>query len=72
MENKKLYSSGLFIIGFIVGAIAAFSFVSYSNSNLFVRGIFGDKCYARGSEHGNIKHPLYFDTLDECLDSLLK
>lgn len=59
---------GIAIIAFIFGVIV-FSATATSNKN-FIRGQYGKKCYMVGSEHGNIKYPIYFETLDECLKSL--
>lgn len=39
---------------------------------LYVRGQYGKKCYTEEQAHGNITRPIYFDTLGECLESLLR
>lgn len=55
------------IIVLICFGIGLFSFARRDG---FIRGQYGRKCYNVGSEHGNIKYPVYFETLEECLDSL--
>jgi hypothetical protein len=56
------------ILGFLLGA-SFFTAMATSNRN-FVKGQYGHKCYLSGTEHGNIKYKIYFETLDECLKSL--
>lgn len=52
-------------------ACAALFFVYKAHSNLlWVHGKYGEKCYLAGSEHKNIKYPVYFNTRQECLDDL--
>lgn len=57
------------IIAAVILGLVAFSISATSNNN-FVRGKHGSKCYMEGTEHGNIRMPIYFETLEECLKSL--
>lgn len=34
--------------------------------NVYVAGKYGSLCYLVGNEHGNIKYPIYFNSLDKC------
>ncbi|MEE8151276.1 MAG: hypothetical protein V3T43_06130 [Nitrosomonadaceae bacterium] len=38
------------------------------NTGSFISGEYGTKCYNEGEEHGGIKYPVKFDTLEECLE----
>lgn len=62
---KLLYV--IFVIAFLTLCVL-FAFADRGTS--FIRGEFGVKCYINGSEHGNIKYPIFFDSLEDCLASL--
>ena len=36
----------------------------------YIRGTYGTKCYVEEQAHEGIKKPLYFNSIEECLDSL--
>lgn len=67
MTHRKLLT--LFIV--IILALLAFGVnAKIASDYSFVKGKYGHKCYAVGSEHGNIEYKVYFKTLEECLNSL--
>lgn len=56
------------VLGFICGALL---FTVYANEKAeFLKGKYGHKCYMRGSEHGNIEYPIFFESVDDCLKSI--
>lgn len=60
----------LIVIAIIVFGLITFTQLSKEENSIFVRGVYGSKCYPKGFENKNIKHPLYFDSLNECIASL--
>ena len=60
------------IILFVVAFIASIVIVQSIVQEQYLRGQHGEKCYITGEQHGNIniQRAMYFDTLQECLDSL--
>lgn len=59
------------VLGLIL--LIVFCTVLYAMSRLdYTRGKFGDKCYPKGEEHGNIKYRLYYTSLEDCESSLNK
>lgn len=66
-SNKRVVIGIVAIILLVLASLA----VAYAvNKGEYVRGEYGKKCYITGSQHGNIKYPIYYDTLAECLKSL--
>lgn len=51
----------------VLGLLVMFAFAKQTTS--YLKGKYGQKCYISGSEHKNIKYPIYYDTLDDCLAS---
>lgn len=60
----------LAILAMVLVVFGCFFVARAVGDDEFVRGKYGAKCYIRGTEHANIKYPIYFDTLDDCLKSL--
>lgn len=66
-KERKLTFAILLITAIMFGSFV----LSYARiGGDFVRGKYGGKCYIVGSEHGNIEYPVYYDTVEECLESL--
>lgn len=63
--KRKLIISLLFF--FIFALVFIFAYVLQYD---YVRGRTGEHCYPIKEKHGNIKYPLYYKTLEECLNSL--
>lgn len=56
------------IVTWVVWILSSNAIVNYEHPA--VRGEFGKICYFVGSEHKNIKKPLYFDSIELCQESL--
>lgn len=58
------------LIGIVLGLMAVFFLVNAHASLEWVHGKYGEKCYIKGTEHKNIRYPVYFDSREECLRDL--
>lgn len=56
------------VVGFVIVA-GAYAYTQDKQLE-YVRGQHGDICYLRDFANKNIKYPLYFRTIDECVASL--
>lgn len=57
--------------GSITIVILVSVFLLASDSKMvWVRGEYGKRCYEKGEEHKNIKYPVLFETLEDCLESI--
>lgn len=57
----------ILIASVIIGSLfAVYSF----QKKTFVRGKYGSKCYTVKNMNKNIKYPIYFNSLHECLVTL--
>jgi len=65
MINKIIY----FFIALIVVIGTLFAVYSFQNKT-YIRGKYGEHCYTIKNKHPNIKHPIYFSSLQDCLNSL--
>ncbi len=65
--TTKIKLLATLIIVIIILTVIVFSSIA---SQDYVRGKYGTKCYEKGKEHKNIKHFIYFGSLEECLESL--
>lgn len=62
--------SSVVVLVFIL--LGLFWAVNAQNDLEWVHGKYGEKCYIKGTEHKNIKYPVYFDSYEECELDLLK
>lgn len=52
----------------VIGSLfAAYSFQRHT----YVKGKYGQKCYTIENMNRNIKYPIYFDSLEDCLNTLI-
>lgn len=58
----------IFII-LIVAIGTLYAIYSFQNET-YVRGKYGKHCYTVKNMHPNIKRPIYFNSLNNCLNSL--
>lgn len=62
------FSIAVFILSLGILILALYHVHSFNHA--IVKGKYGTKCYLAGQESNNIKYPVYFDSLDECMKSL--
>ena len=70
VSQKRQFRLLLILVLVEVIAVAGLFTVHRAGEGEYVRGKFGEKCYHIGSEHGNIKYPIFYPSLDDCLKSL--
>jgi len=66
-----------FYISITISAVLAvflvISFILGFNSGVkYIASKYGNKCYIVGQENGNIKYPIKFETLEDCLQFIEK
>lgn len=42
--------------------------ILYSKTEIYICGEYGKYCYEQGKEHKNIRYPVKFNTLEDCLN----
>lgn len=68
MINSMKIIIGIIITMFIIFVIA-YMVLGYKTQT-YVRGKYGKHCYTVQNQNKNIKHPIYFKSLQECLETL--
>ena len=76
--RKRYHKKVILLIALILSGVGIFVFQGIEErqeevlelGQVYVRGKYSEgNCYVKGSEHGNIKYLLEYDSLQDCLDS---
>ncbi len=71
MLNKKnilRYLTTTVLVVIVTSFLVMYAFGIDEKLVHYIAGKYGSKCYVEGSEHGNIKYPVEFESLDDCLE----
>lgn len=68
--GRKLKAILGMALAVILGAFATNYAIGYDVevSIKYISGKYGTKCYPEGQAHGNIKYPVEFDNIEDCLE----
>lgn len=66
---KKYLPTGVVVVLVIVTAILVYNKWVMS-AHVYVRGVYGNRCYPLHMANLNIRYPVYFNNLDDCVKTL--